>query len=336
MLAESDLLHLPYTADLTEGGIAYACRSLACSHDRLGDSPVERLRHIAGGVAVELAFRRYLSEQAVPYKVLGATPFTHPDQYDVALGGHRCIVKSYLITHRNQISQIRRDPDGLLQAPALLPLDEFSSEDQRPDDLYLFAFLLGVVTAARADLEKAIAADQPVYMIHLLPEAWARPRDWRALEKLALKSESDAPITVEIGGQDVERNFTTATLELPPRQRILVEKDFHSLAYICTRRKPEARIGIHSPRYGEAYLIPPRAWGNQWFYGMDIIFTGWLTHADFRRKATLLNAGARTFQYNRTHLKNLLVPVIELNPLERLLEKVRLWEAETPKPNPSS
>jgi hypothetical protein len=336
MLTASDLLHFPYTPDLTEGGIAYACRSLAFSHERLGDSPVERLRHIAGGVAVELAFRRYLTEQVVPYKVLGATPFTHPDQYDVALGGHRCIVKSFLITHRQQISQIRRDPGSLLQAPALLPLDQFAGEDHKPDDLYLFAFLLGVVAAGRADVEKAIAADQPVSMIHLLPEAWAKPRDWLPLEKLALKSDCEAPITIEIGGQDDGHNFTSAALELPPRQRMLVEKGFHSLAYICAHRKPEARIGIHSPRHGEPYLIPSHAWGNQWFYGMDIFLTGWLTHEEFRRKASVLNAGAHTFQYDRTRLKNLLVPVSELNPLGRLLEKVQLWEAEKPRLNSSS
>jgi hypothetical protein len=193
-----------------------------------------------------------------------------------------------------------------------------------------------VVTNAQADVKKAIAAGQPVSMIHLLPEAWARPRDWLPFEKLALKSESDVPIIVEIGGQDAERNFTTATLELPPRQRVLVEKDFHSLAYICTRRKPEARIGIHSPRNSEAYLIPSHAWDNQWFYGMDIILTGWLTHEDFRGKATLLNAGVHTFQYDRTRVRNLLVPIRELNPLAGLLEKVQLWEAEKPKPNSSS
>ncbi len=336
MITASDLIHLPYTRDLTEGGISFACHSLACTRDHMGDSPVGHMRHIVATVAVELAFRRHLSEQAVPYKVLGAVPFTHPDQYDVSLGGHRAIVKSFLITHRSQIAQFRRDPGILLQAPALLPVDQFAGEDHKPDDLYLFAFLLGVVAAAQSDVDKAIAADQPVSLIHLLPEAWARPGDWILLEKLALKSECGTPILVEIGGQDAERNFINATLELPPRQRMLMEKDFHSLAYVNVHCKPAARIGIHSPLRGEPYLIPTHAWGNLWIYGLDILFTGWLTHEDFRRKATVLNAGVHTFQFDRTRLKNLSVPVGELNPLGKLLEKVRLWEAERLLPNPSS
>src|SRR5512140_1358826 len=109
MISISDLLHLPYTNDLSEGGIAYACRSLACTYDRTGKKPVERLRRVVGGVAVDLAFRRHLAEQGVPFKVLGATPFTHPDRYDVSLGGHRCNLKSFLITRRGQIAQLGRN-----------------------------------------------------------------------------------------------------------------------------------------------------------------------------------------------------------------------------------
>jgi hypothetical protein len=95
MLTSSDLLHLPYTPDLSEGGIAYACRSLAYTYNRMGGSPLDRMRRIVAGVAVELAFRRYLGEQEIPFDVLGSTPFTDPDRYDVALGGHRCDLKSY-------------------------------------------------------------------------------------------------------------------------------------------------------------------------------------------------------------------------------------------------
>ncbi len=79
MITSSDFLHLPYTPDLTEGGIAYAIRSLPYTYDRMGGSPFNRLRRIVAGVAVELAFRRHLSEQDIPYDVKGATPFTDPD-----------------------------------------------------------------------------------------------------------------------------------------------------------------------------------------------------------------------------------------------------------------
>ena len=72
MINVSDLIHLPYTRDLTEGGVAYALRSLPYTYNRMGGSPYDRLRRIVAGVAVGLAFRRYLSEQDVPFDVKGA------------------------------------------------------------------------------------------------------------------------------------------------------------------------------------------------------------------------------------------------------------------------
>jgi hypothetical protein len=59
---------------------------------------------------------------------------------------------------------------------------------------------------------------------------------------------------------------------------------------------------------------------------MEILLTGWLSHEEFRRRASGLNAGRRTFQYARTRTKNLLVPVAGLQPLGELFEKVRLWK----------
>ena len=335
MITSTDLLPLRYTPDLTEGGIAYACRCLASDSGHMGSArgvpgigtQVDRLRHSVVEAIVELAFRRFLSEQAVPFNVLGASPFTKPGHYDVALGGHRCDLKSYFISHRAQITQIRRDPALVLQASALLPLEQFAAEDHKPDDLVLFAFLLGVAAASLEEVDKAAAAGQPACLVYPLPGEWSRPANWLALEALALKSECELPIQVEIGGLDAGREFVSLQLELPPKKRVPVEQEFYSLAYVHTQRRPGRRIGLHSPTRGEVLLLQPVDWGNIWVYGMDILLTGWLSHEEFRRKAKVLNAGMSTFQYDRTRVKNLCVPVAELNPLGPLLAHVKEWEA---------
>jgi len=90
---------------------------------------------------VELAFLHTLTARGIPFDVRSATPFTEPDRYDVSLGGHRCDIKSFLITHRLQISTIRHDPSLLLQAPALIPSDQFAAQTHTAQDLYLFGFL---------------------------------------------------------------------------------------------------------------------------------------------------------------------------------------------------
>lgn len=327
MLTASDLLHLPYTPDLTEGGIAYAVRSLPYTYDRMGGSPFDRLRRIVAGVAVELAFRRYLGEQDIPFDVKGATPFTDPDRYDVSLGGHRCDIKSFLITHREQISDLRRDPGIVLKAPALVPSDQHAADGHSGDDLYLFAFLSGVIAAAQDDLKKAIAAGQPHYLIHAMPGAWGKPQAWRPLGPLALKSESDTALTVELSGQDEGRGFLTRTLELPPLTRVAVEDPFFALSSVHVRSLPEARLGIRSPTRRETHVITPIEWGNIWVYGMGVLLTGYLSRDEFRRRASFIQPGSRVFQYNQTRAKNLAVPIADLKPLGELFEKVKEWEA---------
>lgn len=325
MITASDFICIPYTPELTEAGISYACRSLPHTYDRMGGSPFDRLRRIVVGVSIELAFRRHLTQQHVPFDVKGATPFTDPDRYDVSLGGHRCDIKSFLISYREQISSVHADPAQILRAPGLVPLDQYVGDGRAPSDLYLFAFLTGLTASSPVDVQRAGAAGLPVYLMHSMPPAWVRPQAWIPLGPLALKSESDEPLTLEIGGQNADRDFIISSLELAPHKRIEIEGDFYSLAYVHAMTKPDKRLGLHSPSRGETYLIQPVDWGNVWIYGMRIYLTGWITREEFRQRASLLQQGSRVFQYDRTRTKNLAVPIADLRPLPELLARAREW-----------
>jgi hypothetical protein len=325
MITSADILKLPYTPDLTQSGIDYACRSLNYTHNRIGGTPFSRLRRVVAGVAVELAFRRHLTGQGIPFTVRGATPFTEPNRFDVSLGGHRCDVRSFLITRRPQISSMRRDPGVMLGAPALIPSDQFAGEMRSDQDVYVFAFLSGLVAAAQEDIERARAAGQPVCLIHTLPAEWTRPQVWHPLD-LVLKSEAEDPLTVEIGGQNAERDYITERVSLPPRERVELVSPFHSVACLQAGRLPAARIGLHSAPRQETYLVPPAEWGNIWIYGMEIWLAGYVTQEEFRRRASFVEQGSQVFQYKETRIKNLAVPVMDLHPLAELLERVRAWQ----------
>ncbi len=325
MLSFSNLLHLPYTSDLTEGGITYALRSLPYTYNRMGGSPYDRLRRIVAGVAVELAFRRYLSEQNIPFDVRGATPFTEPDRYDVSLGGRRCDIKSFLISYRDQITEMKRNPEIVLKAPALVPSEQNAAEGHSDKDIYLFAFLSGLIAASQEDLSKVIYKDQPHYLVHVMPDAWMRPTDWNPLGELVLKSESEETQVVEIGGQDERREMRTSALKIPPHTKVKVDDGFFSLSYVHIKSLPNARIGIHSPTRNETHLIGSLEWNNIWVYGMDILLAGWLTREEFNHHASTIPPGTRVFQYDRTRAKNLAVPVSNLKPLSDLFERVREW-----------
>jgi hypothetical protein len=143
-----------------------------------------------------------------------------------------------------------------------------------------------------------------------------------------LKSECAQAIKVEIGGLDAQRGFVTEACELPPLKRVAAGQEFYSLAYMRTGSMPEKRLGLHSPQRGEATILQPYDWADIRIRGEQILLAGWLTHEEFRSKSVVLNAGQPTFQFAHTHCRTLLVRADRLNPLGRLLEKVRNWEAE--------
>jgi hypothetical protein len=323
MISPADLLHLPYTRDLTEGGIAYALRSIPYIRHRAGSSLYDRLRRVVAGAAVELAFRRYLSEHNIPFEVKGAPPFTDHDRYDVSLGGRRCEIKSFLISHHDQISEIRRNPQVVLKAPAMVASDQHAGDGHSPRDLYFFAFLSGLVAASQTDLQKVIEAKQPHYLVHIMPEAWNRPTSWNPLGRLVLKSEAEENVTIEIGGQDAGREMLSSTVELPPRTRVEIQAGYFSVSYIHIKANRNARLGIHSPVRKETYLIGALDWGNIWVYGIDVLLAGYIAREEFSRRASFIQAGSRVFQYDQTHVKNLAVPVSDLKPLSELFEHVK-------------
>ncbi len=324
MLSASDLIHLPYTRDLTEGGIAYALRCIPYAHHRMGDSGYEFLRHTVGSAAVQLAFRRYLSEQNIPFEVQAAAPFSEHERHDVLLSGRRCAIQPFLISQRDRIAELQSNPYVLLAAPALVASDQHAWEGHSPLDLYLFAFLAGLVATSSHDLQKVMEAREPYYLVHAMPEAWKQPRKWNPLGTLVLKSESEETQTLEIGGQDEGRAMQSCTVELPPRRRVEIPNKFFSLSYVHIRSSPDARIGIHSPTRQETYLIGTQDWGNIWVYGMQVVLTGYIRRDEFSRRANFVQAGSHVFQYNSTHVKNLAVPVSELKPLSELFEQARM------------
>jgi hypothetical protein len=327
MISASDILQLPCTRDLIEGGIAHALRSLPYSFNSTGSSIYDRLRRAVAETAVELAFRRYLSAQSIPFEVKSALPFSGHDRHDVMLDGRRCEIKSFLISQREQIEQAQRNRELLLKVPALVASDQHAAEGHSPRDLYLFAFLTGLVTAWQDDLQKVMEAKQPYYLVHAMPDAWNRPSKWNPLGKLVLKSDSDERQTIEIGGQDEGRAMRSLTVELPPRTRVEIQNGFFSLSYVHTKTSAPARIGLHSPTRRETYLIRASGWGNLWVYGTDVFLAGYSTREEFSRRASFLPTGSRVFQYNHTQVKNLAVPVSELRPLLELFERVKILKS---------
>jgi hypothetical protein len=326
MLFHADLLRLPYDDTLTRAGVEYAKKSLHYTYNRMHLPPGPRLRKIVAGVAVELAFRRWLDANEVPYDLHGVTAFTEKDKYDLRLGGRRVDLKSFFLTDREAITALRRDPGWLLDAEALVPEDQLASAKLDDGDVYVFGFLTGLEARQQADTRQAEAAGQPLELVATLADdVWLGRSKWRTLGALALKSNCGAPLELEVGGQARDRGALAETLILPPGTRVVAQHRYYALLYLRAFRAPEAEVGVHSPNLQRTHVVRPVDWHNIWVYGMDVFVAGWLTKGELLARGRRLPAGARVKQYPRTQTANRSVLVQDLRPVAELAARIKAF-----------
>ncbi len=317
MVSPDDLVRLPCTTDLIEEGLSFACRGRAQLGGGTDLRAYEAVRRAAAQTIVELAFRRHLGAEGVPFAAKAAIPFGNPDRYSVVLRGRCCNIRTFLISNRGQAQSIRESPDLLLSAEALVPLDEHVAEGQSPQDAYVFSFVLGGASHPDARTPRQGPCDQ--WLVHLMPKSWAQPQAWIPLKPMSLKSEGPGSIELQFGGQDGERRHLVRRVRLSPRTRQEIADDFHSLTYLKVDSRPPGRIAIHSPAHSKMLIISPTAWRDIWIDGTDLYLAGWMTREQYGLRARLIPEGTKVFQFERTRKNNLSVPISELKPISRLL-----------------
>ncbi|GAB4538989.1 MAG: hypothetical protein Fur002_03370 [Anaerolineales bacterium] len=306
MLSVADFIRLPCAPSLTEGGIAYALRQVP--RRAAGGAPFRRL---VSHAAVEIALRRYLTEQAIPFEVANSPSLDEYERQDALLAGQRCDLKSFFISHPADSAAMQDNPQILLRAPALIPSDINAREGLTDGDLYIFAFAAAGSASARP------------YWIHFTPKEWSAPLHWNPLGKLILKSDAEENVQVEIHGRDAAGGFLSRVENLLPQKRAVLADDFYAVTSLHVRGAPAARLGIHAEYARMTRVIAPAEWENVWTPLAEIVLAGYLPRGEFRRRARHLPPNSNVFQFSHTRVKNLFVPVQDLKPFKMLLDKMR-------------
>ena len=318
MITPADLIHIPYTPDLTQAGIALVCRRLACAYLNDGEKTYISLRDRVSATAVDLAFRRYLDAEHIPHLIQGALPITDPTSYAVRLGGRRCILKSNLVFNREAIHNLNNQPSEILARKAEVDVDEIEADPLQDEDLVIFALVPALITRRQSEMERALNAGQPAYLIHTLPECWSNPLPEAPLGEIAFKSNLPQTIKLQAGGRDPYGKFQEETLVLAPQVRTLLMNSYQSLAYLHIGYPVVSQIGLSSPAFKAATILQPDQWGNIWIYGLEVILAGYLTRTEFRRRGALQVKEDSDQAAPRGKKKSL--PLGELHPLAGLFD----------------
>jgi hypothetical protein len=326
MLSPDNLITLPYTPDLTQAGIAYACQTLPDMASLAPKDIYARLRQTVIDQAAELAFRRHLSARNVPHKLGTSSYFTQANRACAVIGGRYCDVYSLGILRKDAIQQLQQNPTSLLSASAQVPVEDLLSEQRSQADLLVFAIITALVAPNLSGMKRAASAGQPLNLLYLLPAAWSRRSNWDNLGQLVLKSESNQPMSLTLVGQAEDRAFYAEEMNLPSLCRIEAQNIFTTLIYLQLTKIPSGRLGLHSPKLGRSLIVRPYDWGNIWVYGMQVYLAGWITRAEFQRCASPCPAGPSGWQTGSAGNKFLAMPVSDLRSLDELFSRAIDWD----------
>jgi hypothetical protein len=325
MLSVDDLVIIPYTSDLTQAGIAFACQTLPGETQHNRSEIFRRLRRLVIQQAAELAFRRHLSKSNVPHNLATSKSFSDPSRACAVIGGRCCDVYGYEIFHKGEIHQLHRDPQRLLTISTPVPSTDLSSQQRSDSDLIIVTFVTGLITPNLRETQKAASAGRPLFLIYPLPAVWSRRSSWSDLGYLTCKSESNRPLALTLVGQSEDRSFQTEGLNLPTLCKLKTHSLFYSLTYLQLDEIPSGRLGVYSQKLRKTLIIIPFEWGNIWVYGMQIYLAGWITRGEFKKNARPYPSDRSGWQPVSSIDKQLAMPVAELHPLEELFSKAIDW-----------
>lgn len=165
--------------------------------------------------AVELSFRRYLTENNIPFDVKNTLPFSDPGLFNVNLCGHRCILNNNIVQRRKLISNLRNEPAKMLDDTAFITEKELPSADRFGKGKLIFSTLLALTAQTRYDLQKVEKVGQSACLIHPLAADPNKKILPGSVCPVLLKSESETPVQIEIGGLDGRRQFSSEKIMLP-------------------------------------------------------------------------------------------------------------------------
>ncbi|HSQ16462.1 MAG TPA: hypothetical protein VLM83_02085 [Anaerolineales bacterium] len=317
MASEEDLVHLAYTPDLTEAGIAYGLQWLAHSRGETGKLTLTKFQKLVLNKAVELAFRRYLAEQNVPSETVPSTSFTSQGEYALVVAGWRCVLQCIFLPHHESPQHAESPPNQIMQAAALVLSEQVIAWVPGNKDVYIFAFINRQV--CREGIQESMV-DRPACWLVALPIAWSSPRTQAALGRLVLKVDGSSELQISIGGRNLDQQLVSERMTLLPGQRVSTQYEYNCLVYLHAHQNPANRIGMSSPDRRLSHVVSPKEWINVWVEGDGITLAGYMSHPEFSRRSRRFPSSSLNLNSDRGEEKYRMLTVGELHPLHDLLE----------------
>jgi len=321
-ISSEEVIHLPWDESLTLAGVTYVQNTLSRI---LGVGPwpsASGLRGLVASLASDLALRRWLDGEQVPYTLIGDEPFTRPARPRLVLGGRRLILQTTLVSSRRAIRRLRGDPHHALEASAAILPSTLDAAGLSEGDLLAFALSLALETRTLTELEKAMTSGHPAHLLALPPDpSWIRPLRTTDLGVVTVSSPSGCWDIILQGVLSTHVPWSTRA-SLDPSTRFQ-SPPLHSLIALHTFQRPPGPLLACSESHPAPWRLQPGEWWNLWLYGIETLLLGWSTVREFRAASSRHTPARTASDLSRPPRGSLQIAGSDLMPLSSLLEHLR-------------
>lgn len=302
---------LPLDAGALRAGVEYAVRAAMRLAARRALTPAG-LQRLAAEVATEMALRRWLTAQALPFQLVEDAPFTRPGRPRPVLGGRRLIVHT-LVRLRSPRSAIEAEPWRDAARVSLgLSADSLDVEQYEPGELLLCALFAARRPQARAASHGCRVA------------APADPR-WRRVPAgpIRLLHGGCMPLALVAHGLAADGRPRRAALTLEPAVQATLMPELTRLGLLQVDRLPDGPLQLTAGASGPRWTVRPGDWSRLESEAPAALALGWLTFGEARQAAAASRPESSSTLLSFARAPARFLRLQHLRPLPTLIPRAR-------------
>jgi hypothetical protein len=227
------------------------------------------LRRQAADCAAEIALRRWLATEGVPFQVQRASPFSLIDRGLTQIAGCRVLVISRLIQSITLLRELACDPSKIYSSEFKFQIPSTQERNLREGDLIFFSAcgFLPAKTNPSAYFPISLASEKH----------WIAPHHWAPFRNLTITSQEEDPLEVELLGKRADGREIHLSGWTSRQKAFTAGNYFYSLIALHADRSPQAPLFVSRRGLKIPWRISTRDWLDLQFCNQEIIFAGWLT-----------------------------------------------------------
>ena len=318
MITSSDLIEIPVPDEVIASATNLVKHMLLSQKIPHQTNPITilTLRNLALHISTNLLFRRYLSQNQIPFTISNGSQGGEELWPTIAIGGRRCNMNCRFSAKPEWDVDDEPNPTSLLKEDISLPKHHDALKNDGRETIEVFSALIVDSKRANLSIGELAKRGENLFLINILENM--HEINWEAAGgQIEFYYEGENDLILEVGGLDEKFNPITESIHFGFHKRAFTKSVFSRVIYLTANTLPEKSISL-SLGAAKKIFLPVSSWGSLWLRVTTCVFFGFLHSTDLRQRFDKLIRTNTSYRINWFRTEKHKISVLELNPLPKL------------------